>query len=120
MSVQENNAPPRRTAVDGITGLRLYPLGASAQLVNMSSSGLLAESTARVTVGAAVTVGFDGGFTPSTARGHIVRCDVTSMAPDGSLRYYIAVEFEKPVPMPGDAETPPPPAPVASIVRNRW
>jgi hypothetical protein len=117
-AVQQPSAPPRLSAVPGITGLRLYPHRASAQLVNISTSGLLAESTAKVTVGSAVTVGFEGGFTPSTAPGRIVRCEVAAMGKDGMLRYHIAIEFDNPIPLEGASE--PPPVPSSSPVRNRW
>jgi hypothetical protein len=117
-AVQQAAAPPRIASVPGITGLRLYPHRASAQLVNISTSGLLAESTAKVTVGSAVTVGFEGGFTPSTAPGRIVRCEVAAMGRDGMLRYHVAIEFDKPLALDGAAEPPAPPMP--SPARNRW
>ena len=113
-------AAPRIAAVPGITGLRLYPHRASAQLVNISTTGLLAESTAKVTVGSAVTVGFEGGFTPSTVPGRIVRCEVAAMGRDGMLRYHVAVEFDKPISLDGAAQPEPAPVTTSKPVRNRW
>jgi hypothetical protein len=117
---RQQEAAPRVASVPGITGLKLYPHRASAQLVNISTSGVLAESTTKVPVGSAVTVGFEGGFTPSTAPGRIVRCEVAAMGRDGMLRYHIAVEFDKPISLEGATEPEAPPVPTSKPVRNRW
>lgn len=119
MSRQDAGAAARRpTSVKGITGLRLLPPGASAQLVNMSETGLLAESMAKVQVGAAITVGFDGGFSPATVTGRVVRCEVAVMGRDGLLRYHIGIEFDAPLPL--DESGAAAPASPPSHLRNRW
>ena len=120
MKAEPASAPGRltHTAVRGITGIRLLPLGASALLVNISSTGLLAESVARVSIGSPITVGFDGGFTPKTADGRVVRCEGAVMGQDGRLRYHIAIEFDAPLAL-NDAPEPAPSFP-STAVRNRW
>ena len=110
--------PRRASAVDGITGLRLLPPGAAAQLLNMSPTGLLAESTARLHVGAAVTVSFEGGFHPPTASGRVVRCEVAVMARDGVLHYHLGIEFDQPLQWDDGAQAAP--APASPRARNRW
>ena len=112
-------APPRRAAaVEGITGLRLLPHGAAAQLLNMSATGLLAESMARLHVGALVTVAFEGGFDPPTASGRVVRCEVAVMGRDGLLHYHLGIEFDQPLQWGDEAQATP--APESPRVRNRW
>jgi PilZ domain len=116
-------AGPRRLpadAVSGITGLRLHPPGAEAALVNISSTGLLAESLTRLRVAAVVEVHVHGGFTPPVITGRVVRCEVAVMERDGLLRYHIAIEFESPIALAEEQkalESPPVPA---RTVKNRW
>jgi len=107
----------RRREVQGITGLRYLPQDAAATLVNISSTGLLAESFAKVQVGAYVTVAIDGGFSPSIVSGRAVRCEVAVMGRDGLLRYHTAVEFDTPIRLDRADAGPPAPTP---HVRNRW
>jgi hypothetical protein len=108
----------RPSAVSGITGLHFVTQGASAQLVNMSPTGLLAETAAKLLVGTQTTVAFEGGFTPSTVDGRVVRCEVAVMTRDGELRYHIAVEFDSTLQFDEaeDASL----APSPPHVRNRW
>lgn len=112
--------PVRRPAseVPRITGLRILPQGAEAVLVNISVTGLLAETTARLLAGNDVDVRFEGTFYPPTVSGRVVRSQVSVMRPDGGLRYHIAIEFNSPIVLDDDAsETT---AAMASTVRNRW
>jgi hypothetical protein len=83
--------------VPSIKGLRFSPHGADATLVNISTSGLLAECASRLKVGSTVAVLFEGTFTESTAVGRIARCEVSTMGRDGVLRYFIGVDFNKPI-----------------------
>jgi hypothetical protein len=108
-----------RTAVPGITGLRFLPQRTEALLVNMSPSGLLVESVEKYRVGAEVVMLFEGGFTPSTASGRVVRCEVAVMGRDGVLRYHVAIEFDAPLDL-GDAVDGSTPAPATAEIRNRW
>ena len=135
----ENRYAPRLLAsqVPSITSLRLSPHGAGAVLVNISGRGVLAECTVRLKTGSAVTVLFEGDFSPASVAGRVVRCAVSAMGGDGLLRYHIGIAFNAPIalddalaPEPARAEEPPAfaqsgaptPAstPVPSGVRNRW
>ena len=125
--------------IPSIRGLRLSPHGADAKLVNISTSGLLAECASRLKVGSTVAVLFEGTFAESTVVGRIARCEVSTMGKDGVLRYFIGIDFNKPIdlglgpapeaqpqpvaampepPRPRPVAVPPPPAP--AMVRNRW
>jgi hypothetical protein len=107
------------SAFPSIAGLTLLPHGAQATLVNLSATGLLCESTARLQVSSPVLVQFRGSFTPGSVVGRIVRCEVTAMGKDGLLRYGIAIEFASPIRV-GDSEPAPPPAPSPQTAQNRW
>lgn len=118
----ESTGPRRRSAteVPEISGLRLLPPGTAASLVNISSTGLLAESDAKVRVGAAVQVQFEGAFPTKSARGRVVRCEVSVMGRDGLLRYHTAVEFDAALPIDEPADIVDVPAPASKSARNRW
>jgi len=94
----ENRAAARRPAssVPTITGMRISPRGADAVLINISATGLLAECAERVQTGSNVTVVFEGGFTPRSVEGRVVRNSVSSMA-NGRLRYHVGIAFNKPI-----------------------
>ena len=123
--------------VPSITGLRLSPHGAGAILVNISTTGVLAECAVRVKTGSAVTILFEGGFSPASVASRVARCAVSAMGSDGLLRYHIGIAFNAPIALdealarqPAEAEKPPefveaatPPqssTPVPSGPRNRW
>lgn len=101
------------------------PQEADAELVNISMTGLLAETMARLAVGSPVQVHFVGRFSPALVDGRIARCEVACMGRDGFLRYNIAVEFDAPIAL-DEAVEPVPPAldapeaPSVKAVRNRW
>jgi hypothetical protein len=128
----ENRSAPRRpaAAVPSITGLRISPRGVSAVLINISTSGLLAECSERLQTGSKVTVLFDGGFVPPSAEGRVARNSVSSMSPSGRLQYHVGIAFTKPIALEEEpkseiveiepAATPAAPPATASIVRNRW
>lgn len=121
MRVEPPSVPARRpaSAVPSITGLKLLPQRAEAMLLNISSTGLLAESSVRLLVGVRATVLFEGGFTPSLVGGRVVRSEVSMMGSDGRLRYHVAIEFDTPIPL--DDETPDAAAGQAPpAARNRW
>ena len=65
-------------AVPEITGLRFLPQDTRGDLLNISSSGLLAESAGRLTVGQAAIVHFEGGFSPRDVTGRVARCEVAA------------------------------------------
>ena len=118
-----------------ITWLRLSPHGAEAKLVDISSTGLLAECTSRLKVGSSVAVLFEGGFSASPVVGRIARCAVASMGRDGVLRYHVGISFNKPILLESEPEPVavwastdaaparsdvPVTAPAAPALRNRW
>jgi hypothetical protein len=124
------SSPERRpaSAVPTITGLRFMPQDAEARLVNISTTGLLAESMGRIGVGTALEVIFEGGFTPRSAMGRVARCEVAVMGTDALLRYHIAIEFDAPIALADDAESAAQAqlqpqresAPQSEKPRNRW
>jgi hypothetical protein len=132
----ENRCAPRRPAsqVPSIAGLRLSPHGAIASLVNISGSGLLAESTIRLKTGSAVTVLFDGNFSPTSIASRVARCEVSGMGADGILRYHVGIAFNGPLALDeapsaradqpsafNESDTPPPVSPaLPAVARNRW
>ena len=128
----DHRGAPRRpaSAVPSISGLTLSPYGAEATLVNISTSGLLAECGVPLKIGNFVKVFFEGSLAPPPVEGRVVRICVASMASSG-VRYNIGVAFKVPIDLEGEAafqsgadnrpETaaaadPPPP----SGLVNRW
>jgi hypothetical protein len=106
-------------AIADITGLRFLPDRAPASLVNISPTGLLAESGAPFRVGSAVALSFEGGFVPEVVTGRVARCEVSVMGSDGKLRYHVGVEFDATLEL--DAGTvEEAAAPASGEVRNRW
>lgn len=91
----DHRGAPRRSAsaVPSISGLTLSPYGAAATLVNISTSGLLAESGVPLKIGNFVKVIFEGAFAQQSVEGRVVRICVASMAPTG-VRYHIGVAFK--------------------------
>ena len=134
---------PRIQASDipSITGLRFSPHGAEAKLVNISTSGLLAECALRLKVGSSVSVQFEGTFSSAAAAGRIARCEVSTMK-SGTLMYHIGIDFNNPIDLGGaqgaapaaEAKRAPAPveqmrprsvgpvavAPAPAALRNRW
>lgn len=108
----------RPESVPEITGLRLLPSDTPADLLNISSTGLLAESIARLAVGKPAIVHFEGRFSPQVVTGRVARCEVVTMQSNGTLRYQVAIEFDAPLTLRGSGGPEVPPAP--EEVRNRW
>ena len=122
MRPTQSGTPERRpaSAVPGITGLKLMPHGTEAALVNISTTGVLAESISRVPVGTPVEVVFQGTFTPKSAKGRVARCEVAVMGSDGLLRYHLAIEFDNTISFGDEVPDEPEPPPVPQGPRNRW
>ena len=76
----------------GITGLTLSPPGADAVLINISTSGLLAECLAPLRSGASIRVTFKGTFNPTVVDGQVARVSVASMTTKG-VCYSVAIAF---------------------------
>ena len=105
---KEQPAAPRQpaSAVPSIKGLRISPPGFKATLVDISASGLLAEWGVALKIGQAVTVDFEGTFSPQSLAAHVVRSAVASMM-SGGIRYYVGLAFTAPIAL-GDKPPPPP------------
>jgi hypothetical protein len=104
----EHSAAPRRpaSAVPSIKGLRISPPGVEATLVDISASGLLAEWGIALKIGQAVTVDFEGTFSPQSLEAQVVRSAVASMTSDG-VRYHVGLAFTAPIAF--EDKPPPPP-----------
>src|SRR6266567_1891404 len=92
-SRQSEHSPARRrpaSAVPSIKGLRISPPGFKATLVNISTSGLLAEWGLPVRIGQVVTVAFEGTVTPQSVGAQVVRSSIASMTSAG-LRYQVGL-----------------------------
>lgn len=114
-----------------IKGLRISPPGYKATLVDISTSGLLAEWGVALKIGQAVTVDFEGTFSSQSVGAQVVRSAVASMT-SGGLRYHVGLAFTAPIafedtppppetgaengPAPAEVADPPPP----SDIENRW
>jgi len=94
----DHRGAPRQpaSAIPSITGLTLSPYGAEATLVNISATGLLAESRMPLKIGNFVKVLFEGALAPQPVAGRVVRICVASMASSG-VRYNIGVAFKAPI-----------------------
>jgi hypothetical protein len=113
---EKRNAPRIPAAeVPSITGLRMSPHGADATLVNISTSGLLAECGIRLKTGSTVTIQFEGTFEPATMQGRVARCSVARVTTGGALRYHVGLAFSAPISLPVDtARAAAAPAPISS------
>ena len=105
---KEQPAAPRRpgSAVPSIKGLRISPPGFKATLVDISASGLLAEWGVALKIGQAVTVNFEGTFSPQSLGAQVVRSAVASMT-SGGVRYHVGLAFTAPIAF--EDKPPPPP-----------
>jgi hypothetical protein len=104
-------------AFPAITGLRFLPDDTPAELLNISETGLLAESRSRQLVGRPAMVQFEGNFLGEPVSGRVARCEVAAMKSDG-LRYQIAIEFDSPLAL--DRQPASRTGAAANAVRNRW
>src|SRR5690349_3380277 len=92
--------------VPSIVGLRMSPHGAEASLVNISTTGLLAECAVRLKTGSTVTVQFEGTFTPTTVQGRVARCAVARVNESGTLMYHVGLAFAEAIALPAELERP--------------
>ncbi len=86
---------PRRTSVDehGVISTRIAP-GHHARLIDVSSSGALVDTPARLLPGRSVEVRFATRHQQIAVRGQVVRCAVARLEP---VVYRGAVRFERPI-----------------------
>ena len=128
----DHRGAPRQpaSAVPSISSLTLSPYGAEATLVNISTSGLLAECGVPLKIGNFVKVFFEGALAPPAVEGRVVRICVASMASTG-VRYNIGIAFKVPINLEGEpapqsrADSSPArvaaaEAPQPSALVNRW
>jgi hypothetical protein len=108
----ERRFEPRFKAADmpSITGVRLSPLGIKAQLVDISTTGVLIECGTRIQPGSNVNVTFEGDPSLPTVGGRIARTTVAALDQSGSLRYHVGIAFSAPIPLKTPA------APAVSVV----
>jgi hypothetical protein len=92
--------------VPSIKGLRISPPGFKATLVDISASGLLAEWGVGLKIGQAVTVDFEGTFSPQSLAAQVVRSAVASMT-SGGVRYHVGLSFTAPIAFEDDPRPPP-------------
>jgi hypothetical protein len=92
--------------VPSIKGLRISPPGFKATLVDISASGLLAEWGVALKIGQAVTVNFEGTFSPQSVGAQVVRSSVASMT-SGGIRYHVGLAFTAPIAFEGQPPLPP-------------
>ena len=105
---QEHSSAPRQpaSAVPSIKGLRISPPGFKATLIDISPSGLLAEWGVALKIGQAVTVDFEGTFSPQSIAAHVVRSAVASMT-SGGVRYHVGLAFTAPIALEDKPPAPP-------------
>ena len=106
-------AEPRYAAADlpAITTVMLS--GEVVSLVNISSSGVLVESSTRFKPSERVRLAITG-LEPNQVGGVIVRCMVSAISTGGKLRYESAIAFTQPVNIPVPPETKPISKPVSA------
>ena len=85
---------------------RLLP-GGDADILNISNTGLLVENKSRLPIGSTVNVRVQGSAVMGI-EGHIVRSRVSAIHRDGTLTYETAIEFDRPHPIDGEEQEPPP------------
>ena len=104
----EHSSSPRRpaSAVPSIKSLRISPPGFEATLVDISENGLLAEWGHALKIGQAVTVDFEGTFSPQSLEAQVVRSAIASMTSSG-VRYHVGLAFTAPIAF--EDKPPPPP-----------
>ena len=110
-----------------ITGVHLSPGGGEAWLVNISTTGALVRCPTKLVPGTAVTVTFDGTFSPSSIKGRVVRCFVADICRPSGLAYHIGINFNQAIRLeedePVEVSRPDaaiPPLPVTPGLVNRW
>jgi PilZ domain-containing protein len=93
----ERRVAPRypASAVPSITGVRVSPGCGEASLVNISTSGVLVQTTTKVATGTPVTITFEGSFQRGAIKGRVARCVVADIGGTVALSYHIAIAFNE-------------------------
>ena len=99
-------AAPRRSARDvrWITRVKLAS-GEEAQIVNISTGGILIECRAQWPPDALVDLQIVSARTVVETRGRVVRCELAGVDRNGAATYHVALEFLELFPL--DAAAPP-------------
>jgi len=115
--------------VPSIKEIRISPPGLKAALIDISTSGLLAEWGVALRIGQVVTVNFDGTSGPQSVEADVVRSSVASMTSAG-VRYHVGLAFKAPISLDNSppvtpAASAPEPAAVADVpqpddIVNQW
>ncbi|HYM24549.1 MAG TPA: PilZ domain-containing protein [Vicinamibacterales bacterium] len=94
---------PRTPHVDehGIVAAQVRP-GHHADLLNVSASGVLIETTYRLLPGSRVELRMDRRRGPITIRGQVLRCSVSRLQPH--VIYRGAIAFDRDLPWPDERE----------------
>ncbi len=87
--------------------------GGPAELVNLSETGALVETTARLVVGSTVALCI-GGSRPQRLPGRVVRCQVCGIHRDNTMTYQVAIAFESAKVEMSELQTPAPDAAAAA------
>lgn len=91
----------RDVSAHGIASVRVRP-GHHADLLDVSESGALVETTHRLLPGTAVEIQMETRAGRSSVRGRVVRCDVSKLFP-ASVWYRGAMQFDRHLPWSLDA-----------------
>lgn len=80
--------------IPGITAVRVCSL--QVEVINASRGGILFECALRLPPGTESGLEILRTDAPVRVRGHVLRCQVTALSPDG-LRYRVAMAFDRPL-----------------------
>jgi hypothetical protein len=72
--------------------VKLSP-GGPAELISLSATGALVETTTRLVVGATTSVCI-GGARPQKLPGRVTRCQVCGIHRNNTMTYQLAIEFQ--------------------------
>jgi hypothetical protein len=79
--------------------VKLSP-GGTAELIDISATGALVETSTMFTLGAAVRV-LVGGARPQRLAGRVVRSQVCAIHRDSTMSYHVAIAFDDPTQLNG-------------------
>jgi hypothetical protein len=110
-ATDERRRAPRiaRTDVPWVSKVRM-PWGLGLDLINISSSGLLVESTSKLSSGATYDLEFDGPNGPFLVKARFIRSDVGRVDGRG-VRYHSAAAFDRELDLAGGRVAAPAPSP---------
>ena len=91
-----------RHSLEDVPWIRAVKLSREeARVINVSSGGILIECHARLALGACTVLQIVGPANRVNIRGHVLRCEVISVASANGLLYRVAIAFDPdPCPLP--------------------